>query len=41
MVLVFPKYSIAPGASGDLEVPITFKEIQNLLSPDSPLQRFL
>lgn len=41
LVLVFPKYSIAPGASGDLEVPITFKEIQNLLSPDSPLQRFL
>lgn len=41
LVLVFPKYSIAPGASGDVEVPINFKAILSLLNPNGPLRRFL
>ena len=41
IVFVFPKYSIAPGAEGDIEIPINFKEIQYLIKPDGALRRFL
>lgn len=41
VVFVFPKYSIAPGAAGDVEVRINFQELQGLLNPNGPLQRFL
>lgn len=41
LVLVFPKFTIAPGASGDIEVPIYFGKIRNLLKPQGPLQRLL
>jgi Protein of unknown function (DUF3298) len=41
LVIVFPKYSIAPGVDGDIEIPIHFKELQGILKPGGPLQRFL
>jgi Protein of unknown function (DUF3298) len=41
VVLVFPKYSIAPGASGDIELKINFQDIRGILNPNGPLQRFL
>jgi hypothetical protein len=41
LVLVFPKYSIAPGVDGDMEIPFHFKELQSILKSDGPLQRFL
>ncbi|MFC5431816.1 RsiV family protein [Paraburkholderia denitrificans] len=41
VVLVFPKYSIAPGVDGDIEIPIHFKELGNILKSNGPLQRFL
>jgi hypothetical protein len=41
VVFVFPKYSIAPGASGDVEVKVGFQELRGLLNPNGPLQRFL
>lgn len=41
VVFVFPKYSIAPGVSGDIEVRVNFQELQGLLNPNGPLQRFL
>lgn len=41
LVFVFPKYSVAPGASGDVEVPVNFRDLKSLLHPKGPLRRFL
>lgn len=41
LVLVFPKYSIAPGVDGDIEMPIHFNKISNILKSNGPLKRFL
>lgn len=41
VVFVFPKYSIAPGASGDVEAKVNFQELRGLLNPNGPLRRFL
>lgn len=41
LIFVFPKYSIAPGSDGDIEIPIYFKKIRDILKLNGPLQRFL
>ena len=41
IVLVFPQYSIASGASGDIEVRINYEELQGMFNPNGPLRRFL
>ena len=41
IVFVFPKYSIAPGASGDVEVKANYQELRAILNPNGPLRRFL
>lgn len=37
VVFVFPKYSIASGASGIVEVGVNFKELRGLLNPNGPI----
>lgn len=41
LVIVFPKFAVAPGVAGDIEIPIRFVEIRNLIRSDGPLNRFL
>lgn len=37
VVFVFPKYSVASGASGIVEVGVNFKELRGLLNPNGPI----
>jgi hypothetical protein len=41
LVLVYPKYSVAPGFAGDVAVPVNYRDIGGLLNPTGPLSRFL
>lgn len=35
--ILFPRYSVAPYAAGDLEVRLSWKELRPWLRPDAPL----